>query len=174
MMVAAANERIADAWEWADWPELMRVEARTVQGDSTTGYYIDSAQSGETAMGEVFSVMRDNPETHVAPREIAYTLLEDRIVFPDATSIPATVYVRYRLRPTVYTADNLSAAVPSVIAKAVGLQLAADLQAEDGQLDKSQVYEMQAENDLVNQRDKYVFQQGQTQAWTARIRGFKH
>ena len=50
MMTAAANERIADCWEWADWPELMRVESRTVQGDATNGYYIDYEHVGQTAM----------------------------------------------------------------------------------------------------------------------------
>ena len=62
MMVAAANERIADCWEWADWPELCRVEERTVEGDDTTGYFIPYEQVGQTAMGEVFAVLRDNPD----------------------------------------------------------------------------------------------------------------
>jgi hypothetical protein len=87
MMTAAANERIADCWEWADWPELMRVESRTVQGDATNGYYIDYEQSGQTAMGEVFGVLRDNPATHAAPRAIGYTLLGDAIRFPEDTDL---------------------------------------------------------------------------------------
>ena len=70
MLVAAANDAIEQCWTWADWPELMREELRTVQGDSTTGFYIDYVQSGQTEMGEVFAVLRDNPATHVAPRQI--------------------------------------------------------------------------------------------------------
>jgi hypothetical protein len=169
MMVAAANDAIAQCWEWADWPELMREESRTVQGDSTNGYYIDYVQAGETEMGEVFRVLRDNPATHVAPREIAYTLLGDSIRFPEDTDLPATVWVRYRIRPTTYTASNLSATVPAVLGRAVAYMLTAALLEEDGQLDKALLMEQKAEAELIAERDKYVFQQGQTQRWTARV-----
>jgi hypothetical protein len=169
MMVAAANERISDCWEWADWPELCRVESRTVQGDSTSGFYIDYAQVGETAMGEVFAVLRDNPATHVAPREIPYTLLGDAIRFPEATSLPTTVYVRYRLRPETYTTSNLTATVPAVLAKAVAYLLTGDLLEEDGQMDKAMLMEQKAESELISQRDKYVFQQNQPTMWSARV-----
>jgi hypothetical protein len=169
MMTAAANERIADCWEWADWPGLMRVESRTVQGDATNGYYIDYEQVGQTAMGEVFGVLRDNPATHAAPRAIGYTLLGDAIRFPEDTDLPTTVWVNYRVRPTEYSASNLSATVPAVIAKAVGLMLSADLLQEDGQTDKALAMEQLAESELISQRDKYYFQQGQPSMWTARV-----
>jgi hypothetical protein len=169
MLVAAANERIADCWEWSDWPELMRVEERTVEGNDTTGYFIPYEQTGETAMGEVFAVLRDNPATHVAPRQIGYTLLGDNVRFPQSTDLPTTVWVNYRIRPTEYSASNLSATVPSVIAKAVGYQLASDLQIEDGQFDKALAMEQLAEAELISQRDKYYFQQGQPSTWTARV-----
>jgi hypothetical protein len=169
MMVAAANERIADCWEWADWPELMRVEERTVEGNDTTGYFIPYEQTGETAMGEVFAVLRDNPATHVAPRAIGYTLLGDNVHFPQSTDLPDTVWVNFRIRPTEYSASNLSATVPAVIAKAVGLMLSGDLLQEDGQTDKALAMEQMAESELISQRDKYYFQQGQPSMWTARV-----
>jgi hypothetical protein len=178
MMVAAANERIADCWEWADWPELCRVESRTVQGNETSGYYIDYEQPGETAVGEVFAVLRDNPATHVAPREIPYTLLGDAIRFPEATSLPTTVYVRYRLRPidvqARVTAIGMTAALleniyPAVLAKAVAYLLTGDLLEEDGQMDKAMLMEQKAESELISQRDKYVFQQNQPTMWSARV-----
>jgi hypothetical protein len=169
MMTAAANERIADCWEWADWPELMRVEERTVEGNDTTGYFIPYEQTGETAMGEVFAVLRDNPATHVAPRAIGYTLLGDNVRFPQGTDLPDTVWVNYRIRPTEYSASNLSATVPAVIAKAVALMLTSDLLTEDGQLDKALAMEQMAESELIAQRDKYYFQQNQPSMWTARV-----
>jgi hypothetical protein len=169
MMTAAANERIADCWEWADWPELMRVEERTVEGNDTTGYFIPYEQVGQQVMGEVFSVLRDNPATHVAPRQIGYTLLGDNVRFPQSTDLPTTVWVNYRIRPTEYSASNLSATVPAVIAKAVGLMLSADLLQEDGQLDKALAMEQMAESELISQRDKYYFQQNQPSTWTARV-----
>jgi hypothetical protein len=169
MMVAAANERIADCWEWADWPQLMRVESRTVQGDATNGYYIDYEQVGQTAMGEVFGVLRDNPATHAAPRAIGFTLLGDAIRFPEDTDLPTTVWVNFRIRPTEYSASNLTATVPAVLAKAVGLMLSADLLQEDGQTDKALAMEQLAEAELIAQRDKYYFQQGQPSMWTARV-----
>ena len=169
MMVAAANERISDCWEWADWPELMRVEERTVEGDDMTGYFIPYEQSGQTAMGEVFAVLRDNPATHVAPRQIGYTLLGDNVRFPQSSDLPTTVWVNYRIRPTEYSASNLTATVPAVIAKAVALMLTSDLLTEDGQLDKALAMEQLAESELISQRDKYYFQQGQPSMWTARV-----
>jgi hypothetical protein len=169
MMTAAANERIADCWEWADWPELMCVEERTVEGNDTTGYFIPYEQSGQTAMGEVFAVLRDNPATHVAPRQIGYTLLGDNVRFPQSTDLPDTVWVNFRVRPTEYSASNLTATVPAVIAKAVALMLTSDLLTEDGQFDKALAMEQMAESELISQRDKYYFQQGQPSMWTARV-----
>jgi hypothetical protein len=169
MMVAAANERIADCWEWADWPELMRVEERTVEGNDTTGYFIPYEQVGQQVMGEVFSVLRDNPATHVASRQIGYTILGDNVRFPQGTDLPTTVWVNYRIRPTEYSASNLTATVPAVIAKAVALMLTSDLLTEDGQLDKALAMEQMAESELISQRDKYYFQQGQPSTWTARV-----
>ena len=169
MLVAAANDAIEQCWTWADWPELMREELRTVQGDSTNGFYIDYEQVGQTPMGEIFSVLRDNPATHVAPRQIGYTLLGDSIRFPEDESLPTSVYVRFRVRPTEYSASNLSAAVPAVLGKAASYMLAAALLEEDGQMDKALLMEQKAEAELISERDKYVFQQGQTQRWSARI-----
>ena len=169
MLVAAANDAISQCWEWADWPELIREESRTVQGNSTTGYYIDYEQVGETPMGEVFAVFRDNPATHVAPRQIGYTLLGDSIRFPEDESLPTSVYVRYRVRPTEYRASNLSATVPAVLGKAVSYMLAASLLEEDGQSDKALLMEQKAESELISERDKYVFQQAQPTRWSARV-----
>jgi hypothetical protein len=147
----------------------MRVESRTVEGNDTTGYFIPYEQSGQTAMGEVFSVMRDNPATNVYPREIGYTLLGDNIRFPEDSDLPTSVWVRYRIRPTEYSVSNLSATVPSVIAKAAGLMLSGDLLQEDGQTDKALAMEQIAESELISQRDKYYFQQGQPSMWAARV-----
>ena len=170
MMTAAANDAIEQCWTWADWPELMRTESRTVQGDDTTGFYIDYDQGSPlTPMGEVFSVLRDNPNTHVAPREVGYTLLGSAIRFPQSTDLPTTVYVRYRLRPDTYTASNLTATVPAVLSKATGYMLTASLLEEDGQMDKALLMEQKAEAELISERDKYYFQQGQPSMWTARV-----
>lgn len=169
MLVAAANDAIESCWTWADWPELCRIEERTIQGNSTTGYFLDYEQSGETPMGEVFNIYRDNPNTHASPRELQYTLLGDSIRFPDDTEIPTTAWVRYRLRPDTYTTSNLTATVPAVLSKAVGYYLTASLLEEDGQLTKSTLMEEKAMNELVTERDKFYFQQNQPQTWSARI-----
>jgi len=169
MLVAAANDAIEACWTWADWPELCRIEERTIQGNSTTGYFLDYEQSGETAMGEVFNIYRDNPNTHAAPRELQYTLLGDSIRFPDDTEIPTTAWVRYRTRPDTYSTSNLSATVPAVLSKAVGYLLTAALLEEDGQLDKSTLMESKAETELITERDKFYFQQNQPQTWSARV-----
>ena len=170
MLVAAANDAIETCWTWADWPELCRIEERTIQGNETTGFYLDYDQGGgETPMGEVFAITRDNPNKTASPRELQYSLLGDSIRFPDDTDIPATAWVRYRTRPDTYTTSNLSATVPAVLSKAVGYYLTASLLEEDGQLTKSTLMEEKAMNELVTERDKFYFQQNQPQAWSARI-----
>jgi hypothetical protein len=167
MMVSAASDAIVQCWEWADWPELCNEEERTVQGDETVGFYIDFEQVGETPMGEVFAVYLDNPATHVLPRQLSYTLLGDKIQFPGESTPPGNVYVRYRTRPTTYTAANLTAAVPAVLGRAVSYLLAASLLEEDGQMDKALLMEQKAEAELIAERDKYVFQQNQPGRWSA-------
>ncbi len=169
MMVAATTDRVAECWQWADWPELTREEERTVQGNETTGYFLDYVQAGETPMGEVFAIYRDNPATTFSAREIPYTLLGDSIRFANSEAVPATVFVRYRLRPDTYTTSNLTAPVPAVLSKAVAYLLTGDLLEEDGQLDKALLMEQKAESELISQRDKYVFQQNQTPMWSARV-----
>ncbi len=169
MMVAATTDRVAECWQWSDWPELTREEERTVQGNETTGYFLDYVQPGETPMGEVFAIYRDNPATTFSAREIPYTLLGDSIRFANSEAVPPTVYVRYRLRPDTYTTSNLTAPVPAVLSKAVAYLLTGDLLEEDGQLDKALLMEQKAESELISQRDKYVFQQNQTPMWTARV-----
>jgi len=170
MLVAAANDAIEACWTWADWPELCRIEERTIQGDETNGFRIDYDQGGgETPMGEVFAITRDNPNKTASPRELQYSLLGDSIRFPDDAEIPTTAWVRYRLRPDTYTTSNLSATVPAVLSKAVGYYLTASLLEEDGQLTKSTLMEEKAMNELVTERDKFYFQQNQPQAWSARI-----
>lgn len=167
MMVAAVNERIEEAWTFADWPELCRTEARTVQGDTTAGRYLDRAQSGQTEMGEVFTITLDNPATHVAPRVVGFRIENEKIWLP--VDVPATVYVRFRTVPTVYTVDNLTATVPGVIAGAVALYLTADLLDEDGQMDKAQLMEAKAVDELVRAQDRVIYQQGQARAYGARL-----
>ena len=170
MLVAAANDAIEQCWTWADWPELCRIEERTIQGNETTGFYLDYDQGGgETPMGEIFRVFRDNPATSYAPREVTYTLLGDSIRFANNESVPPTVYVRFRLRPDTYSSTNLTATVPAILAKAAAYLLTADLQEEDGQYDKALAMEQKAEAELIAQRDKYYFQQGQPSMWTANV-----
>jgi hypothetical protein len=169
MMVAAANERIRDCWEWADWPDLMRTELRTAQGDATNGYYIDYEQVGETAIGEVFAIYQDDPATHISPRPLWFRIENGKIWL--ATDAPDEVYVRYRIQPTEYSTSDLTEDVPQVISTAVGYLLASDLLEEDGQFDKAMALEAKAENELVKEQDKFVFQQGQTRRWTAAVEG---
>jgi hypothetical protein len=56
-----------------------------------------------------------------------------------------------------------------VLAKATGYMLTASLLEEDGQMDKALLMEQKAEAELISERDKYYFQQGQPSMWTARV-----
>ena len=162
MMVAAANDRIAECWEFADWPDLMRTAETTVLGDEDTGLYVDVS-----SLGEVFAIFKDNPATHIQPREVGFRLEDGKAWLPSETESP--VWVRYRTVPTTYTTSALSADVPAFLASAASLYLASDLQEEDGQFDKAMNLEQRALDELVREQDKYVFQQNQTRRWTAVI-----
>ena len=184
-IVAAANDAIQSCWEFADWPELMRQDYRSLSADSdglylsTEGIVDGGAVSSYAPMGEVMGVFQDNPTSSSAPREISYGLLGDNVrIFGNRfaasvanadPSLPPVnyVYVRYRLRPTEYVTGDLLAAVPYVLSKAASLLITASLLNEDGQMDKAMATEGKADSELMFQRDKYIFQQGQTPGWSA-------
>lgn len=165
MMVAAFNERIADCWEFSDWPDLCRIEERTTQGDTTNGFYLDVAQSGQTEFGTVFTIYKDNPATHAAPREVPFSIEQDKIRLPH--DAPSAVWVHFRTVPTTYEAGTLSATVPGFLANAAGLYLTSDLLEEDSQFDKAAILEGKALDELVKQQDRIVMQSGQRGSYSA-------
>ena len=170
IMVDNLGMHLRDAWEFFDWPDLVRTELRTVQTGADDDIYLDLEQAGETAMGEVFSVYQDNPNTHAAPREIAFSLDVDKIRLP--SDCPATVYVRFRLQPTEIStvlATALAQTVPQILADYCKFSLTGDLLTEDGQIDKAQVMFARAEASLIKEMDKITFQQRQPRRWSAQV-----
>jgi hypothetical protein len=147
-----------------------RTEERTVQTGVDEDIYIDLAQASETEIGDVFSVYQDNPHTHAAPREISFSLDLDKIRLP--SDCPDTIYVKFRLPPTVIStvlATALAQTVPQILADYLKFSLTGDLLTEDGQLDKAQVMYGRAELSLVKETEKFTFQQKQTRRWTAQV-----
>jgi len=170
IMVDNLGMHLRDAWEFYDWPDLVRTELRTVQTGPDDDIYLDLEQPGETAMGEVFTVFQDNPNTHAAPREISFTLNLDKIRLP--SDCPDEVYVRFRLQPTEIStvlATALAQTVPSILADYCKFSLTGDLLTEDGQIDKAQVMFARAEASLIKEMDKITFQQKQPRRWTASV-----
>jgi hypothetical protein len=170
IMVDNLGMHLRDAWEFYDWPDLTRVEERTTQTGPDDDIYLDLAQVGETEIGDVFSVYQDNPNTHAAPREIAFSLDLDKIRLP--SDCPDTVYVKFRLpspdiSPVLATA--LAQTVPQILADYIKFSLTGDLLTEDGQLDKAQVMYARAELSLVKETEKFTFQQRQVRRWTAQV-----
>ena len=170
IMVDNLSSHLRDAWEFYDWPDLCRVEERTTQTGVDEDIYIDLAQASETEIGDVFSVFQDNPHTHAAPREIAFSLDLDKIRLP--SDCPDTIYVKFRLPPTVIStvlATALAQTVPQILADYLKFSLTGDLLTEDGQLDKAQVMYGRAELSLVKETEKFTYQQGQVRRWTANV-----
>jgi hypothetical protein len=170
IMVDNLASHLRDAWEFYDWPDLTRVEERTVQTGVDDDIYLDLAQPGETEIGDVFAVYQDNPNTHAAPREIAFSLDLDKIRLP--SDCPDTIYVRFRLpAPDISTvlATALAQTVPQILADYLKFSLSGDLQTEDGQLEKAQVMYQRAELSLVKETEKFTFQQRQVRRWTANV-----
>ena len=174
IMVDNLGSHLRDAWEFYDWPDLTRTEERTTQTGVDEDIYLDLAQAGETEIGDVFEVYQDNPHTHAAPREIAFSLDLDKIRLP--SDCPDTVYVKFRLVPTdVPTAlqtslqTALALNIPQILSDYCKFSLTGDLLTEDGQLDKAQVMYGRAELSLVKETEKFVFQQGQVRRWSANV-----
>jgi hypothetical protein len=170
IMVDNLGSHLRDAWEFYDWPDLCRTEERTVQTGVDEDIYIDLAQASETEIGDVFSVYQDNPHTHAAPREISFSLDLDKIRLP--SDCPDTIYVKFRLPPTVIStvlATALAQTVPQILADYCKFSLTGDLLTEDGQLDKAQVMYGRAELSLVKETEKFTFQQRQVRRWTAQV-----
>ena len=174
IMVDNLGSHLRDAWEFYDWPDLCRTEERTVQTGVDEDIYLDLAQAGETEIGDVFAVYQDNPHTHAAPREIAFSLDLDKIRLP--SDCPDTIYVRFRLGPTDVAAalqtslqTALALNIPQILADYLKFSLTGDLLTEDGQLDKAQVMYGRAELSLVKETEKFTYQQKQTRRWTASV-----
>lgn len=170
IMLSNLDIHLRAAWEFFDWPDLVRIEQRTVQTGSSDDLYIDKAQSGQTEIGEVFSVYQDNPNTHAAPREISFWLDQDKIRLP--SDCPDEVYVRFRLTPTEISATTstaLAQTIPQFLADYIKFELTADLLTEDGQLDKAELMRQRGETYLVGEMDKIIFQQRQPRRWSAQV-----
>ena len=170
IMVDNLSMHLRDAWEFFDWPDLTRVEERTTQTGVDEDIYLDLAQPSETEIGDVFAVYQDNPNTHAAPREIAFSLDLDKIRLP--SDCPDTIYVKFRLpspdiSPVLATA--LAQTVPQILADYCKFSLTGDLLTEDGQLDKAQVMYGRAELSLVKETEKFTFQQRQVRRWSANV-----
>jgi hypothetical protein len=170
IMVDNLSMHLRDAWEFFDWPDLTRVEERTTQTGVDEDIYLDLAQPSETEIGDVFAVYQDNPNTHAAPREIAFSLDLDKIRLP--SDCPDTIYVKFRLpspdiSPVLATA--LAQTVPQILADYTKFSLTGDLLTEDGQLDKAQVMYGRAELSLVKETEKFTYQQRQVRRWTAQV-----
>jgi len=173
IMLSNLDIHLRSAWEFFDWPELTRIELRTVQTGSDDDLYIDLEQTGSptpTPMGTVFDVYQDNPATHASSRSIGFWLDNDKIRLP--SDCPDEVYVRFRLTPTeisATTATALAQTVPAILADFIRFMLTADLLTEDGQENKSQVMQQRAETYLVSEMDKIIFQQRQPRRWSAQV-----
>ena len=170
IMLSNLDIHLRSAWEFFDWPDLTRIEERTVQTGVDDDIYLDLAQAGETEIGTLFTVYQDNPNTHAAPREISFWVDVDKVRLP--SDCPDEVYVRFRTIPTeisATTATALAQTIPAILADYIRFMLTSDLLTEDGQEDKSQVMQQRAETYLVSEMDKIVFQQRQPRRWTAQV-----
>ena len=170
IMLSNLDIHLRSAWEFFDWPDLTRIEERTVQTGVDDDIYLDLAQAGETEIGTLFTVYQDNPNTHAAPREISFWVDVDKVRLP--SDCPDEVFVRFRLVPTEISpvlATALAQTIPAILADFVRFNLTADLMTEDGQEDKSQVMQQRAETYLVSEMDKIIFQQRQPRRWTAQV-----
>jgi hypothetical protein len=170
IMLSNLDIHLRSAWEFFDWPDLTRIEERTVQTGTDDDLYLDKEQAGQTEIGEVFDVYQDNPATHASPRSIGFWLDGSKIRLP--SDCPDEVYVRFRLTPTEIspvTATALAQTVPQFLADYIRFSLTADLLTEDGQMDKAELMNGKAEQYLVSEMDKIVFQQRQPRRWSAQV-----
>ena len=168
IMLSNLDIHLRAAWEFFDWPDLTRIEERTVQTGVDDDIYLDLAQAGETEIGTLFTVYQDNPNTHAAPREISFWVDVDKVRLP--SDCPDEVYVRFRTVPTetsATTATALAQTIPQFLADYIRFSLTADLLTEDGQMDKAELMNGKAEQYLVSEMDKVIFQQRQPRRWSA-------
>ena len=170
IMLSNLDIHLRAAWEFFDWPDLTVIESRTVTVGAEEDIYVDKEEVGPTEIGEVFEVFQDNPSTHASPREIGFWLDGSKIRLP--SDCPDEVYVRFRTVPTTIsatTATALEQTVPAVLADYIKFELTGDLLTEDGQLDKAEVLRQRAEQYLISQMDKVIFQQRQPRRWSAQV-----
>ena len=173
IMLSNLDIHLRSAWEFFDWPDLTNIEQRTVTTGAEDDLYIDKETAGQTEIGEVFDVYQDNPATHASPRSIGFWLDGSKIRLP--SDCPDEVYVRFRLTPTEIssvTATALAQTIPAILADYIRFSLTADLLTEDGQMDKAELMNGKAEQYLVSEMDKIVFQQRQPRRWSAQVSNY--
>jgi hypothetical protein len=182
IMLSNLDIHLRAAWEFFDWPDLTLIESRAVTTGGDDDIYIDKEAVGPTKIGEAFDVYRDNPSTHASPRSISFWLDGSKIRLP--SDCPDTVYVRFRTTPAAeprdpnslvispVTATALDQTVPHFLADFIKFELTADLQTEDGQLDKAELLRQRAETYLVSEMDKVIFQQRQPRRWSAQVTNY--
>ena len=102
------NSRISIAWEWDRWPELCRIEQRTAELDGDS-LYLSYEQAGQEPFGEIFGIYLDDPDKTLTPKEVGYSLRDERILLDPDLGV-TDVWVHYRLRPYQYGAVSWSAA----------------------------------------------------------------
>lgn len=170
IMLSNLDIHLRAAWEFFDWPDLTVIEQRTVTTGAEDDLYIDKEEAGQTEIGEVFDVYQDNPATHASPRSIGFWLDGSKIRLP--SDCPDEVYVRFRTVPTeisATTATALAQTIPQFLADYIRFSLTADLLTEDGQMDKAELMNGKAEQYLVSEMDKIIFQQRQPRRWSAQV-----
>lgn len=102
------NSRIHVAWGWDRWPELCTFELRdVVTNDGVRSIPLESGAL--TAIGEIFGVYIDNPDTALSPRETQWALRSDRIIL-DPSRQETQLYIYYRTRPSQFSSVSWSAA----------------------------------------------------------------
>ena len=130
----------------------------------------------QTPIGEVLGVWESDPRTNRYSTPINWFLTNDGIVVGQnglsVTSIPATVWVEFSARPTVYTTSSYTNGdtFPYILAEAVKYAVCAEAQREDGQFDKAAAHDANATAALNTEWDKLEMKQQQSGRFRALVR----
>jgi len=127
--------------------------------------YIALEQTGRTPIGEVVSLHRQDLRRNPHAPRLPFTVSADGIVPPQ--DAPNVVFLKFRIRPPVYSAANYADAtpanfpVPYVIENFVRRAACADFLRMDAKFEEAGRMEARAREDLLNASDAAGASQGQ-------------
>lgn len=102
-----ASDRMTFIWRQEMWPDICKIESRTVTSAPTTGDFVPFTESGKWTIGEIQQIWDADPINVQSANELGFLLEQHGITIPNGKT---TVFCHYRRVKPELTGDFHDAA----------------------------------------------------------------